>query len=157
MAIDPLLLARARQLLNRARVMSEAPAAKPDDVGHGHPTGRPPSGVRLHARVATMRPQLGLSTVDVLERRFIAALKSGRDETMREATDWAAAELRLLTHGPDRSAETPQQRRHRILTDYEGRHYADVADRERIHKTYVWKIRIAAGKDGVWGREKSQG
>lgn len=140
--IDPALIAKARALLNRARVIAEAPAAQFDAVGRGHPGSAPPFYQR--------------STLEQLHRRFVSAIASGENERVQAAIRFAEHELEMVTHGPSREAETPHQRRARILADYQGRHYSDVADLERLHKTYIWKIRIADGRDGVWGRKPSR-
>lgn len=142
MAVDPALIAQARQLLNRARVIAEAPAAQLGPIGRRHPG-------------STLLVSRGRSTLETLHTRLTAAVGSGQDRAVRDAIDFAERELRLLTHGPPREGETPQQRKARILLEYEGRHYADVADLERIHKTYVWKIRINSAFDGVYGRKVS--
>ncbi len=140
-SVDPRLIIRARELLNRARVMSETPAVPPQggDIARGHPSSAPP-------------PRRETSTLDRLGYVLTRAVATGDSHRVLDAIDWAEQELRLITHGPKRVPETPDQRNYRILVEYDGRHYTDVAETEGLHPTTVWKLRVRNSRDGIWGK-----
>lgn len=147
MAIDPSKISEAQRLLNRARVIAEASASQPGESSHQHPSSRPlwTGGPRIDQ--SSRR-----STLKELHDLFVAAIRADDDEAMEGAIEKATAELRAITHrGEGKAPESPAQRRQRILTQYEGRHYADVAEIEGMDKTSIWKMRINDGRSGVWG------
>jgi hypothetical protein len=136
------LIAEMQQLLNRARVISETPAAQLGTISRRHPSSTPP-------------PARAGITLQALHARFQAAIQSGSDSDAEQAISWAKRQLRLLTHGPARHPETVTQRNYRILIEHEGRHYTDVGDIEQLHFSTIWKLRVADGRDGIYGRHKT--
>jgi hypothetical protein len=136
--IAPELLAASRRLLNRARLIAEAPAAQIGQVGHSHPSSGAPPGAFAHQ----------VSTLDAIGHRMNAAIATGSDVALAAANEWALNEISLLTVGsPDREPETKEQFRYRIRTEYEGRPARYVADKEHISEELVRKIRTEEGLD----------
>lgn len=136
--VEPSLIARARELLNTARVIAESPAASQGGV-RGQPGSMPP-------------PHRETSTLDQLARALVRAVATGDNGRVLEAIEWSENQLRLVTHGPKRAPETPDQRNYRILVEYDGRHYTEVAGAENLHPTTVWKLRVRNSRDGTWGK-----
>jgi hypothetical protein len=121
-------------------MLSEASAATPGRSGSA------PAGSR--------RPVIsGRATLDELLMRFEQAIAEDDEAEVVVTIDWAEAQIRLVTHGPDREPETKEQFRFRLCSDYEGRPARFVADRERISIALVRKIRAEENRDPRTGRD----
>jgi hypothetical protein len=155
--ISSAVLTQSHRLLNRARLIAEAPAARQPDVrasarplapGHSTPHGKQ----HKHSRSESAPPPGALthevSTLDAIHTQLETAYKTGFDATLIAATERAGKELDELQHGPsDREPETKEQFRFRICEDYVGKSARFVADRENISPELVRKIRTEDGRD----------
>lgn len=141
MPIDPVLIAQSHQLLNRARLMAEAPAAQTGEIGHGHPSGSAPPGAWTFQS----------STLATFGARINQAIATGSNIELLSANSWCASELEQLQHSPSRGAETPAEFRYRICNDYEGVLAGIVARREMTSVTTVRKFRTEDGRDARTG------
>lgn len=150
--VSPRLRAQARRLLDEARVIAEAPAARAADVraaakrakpGQAHARNRssshgdsapPPGTFGFHA-----------STLDAVGDRFNRAIANDSDQELAAAIAWARDELDALKRGPvDRYIESTQQFEARVIEEYEGLTAPEVVRREgnTTSVTTVRNIRI---------------
>jgi hypothetical protein len=119
------LLREAQYLLDRARVLAEAPAAR---LSAG--------GSPVHD--SKILEAEGPAMLDRIGERFNEAAD---DEELRSAIAWAEKQIRAVTHRPDVEPETQQEFHDRLLTQYEGKPAQLVADKERVSLSLVRKIR----------------
>jgi hypothetical protein len=125
-------------LLNRARLIAEAPAAQAGQIGSGgHPSSKAPPGAFTHSS----------STLATFGDRMNRAIATGANIALVSANLRCANELDAIQHGQGVEPETKEQFRYRICTDYEGNGARFVADRERISEELVRKIRTEEGRD----------
>lgn len=142
--ISPDLIADAHRLLNRARMIAEAPAAQAATIGHGHPSGGEPSGAWSFSR----------STLETFHDRLTSAIATGDDDAVRAAIDRCEDELQILQTGPKgRIAETTTQFEYRLATGYPGVAAGRVAIRERTSETTVRNARTKWGKTAARGHD----
>jgi len=135
--INPALLVESRRLLNRARLVAEAPAAQSSEIGHGQPASSIPPG--------TFTGQV--STLGACGERINHAIAAGSEEQLRRANKWCEGELRGLQHAAERGAETHLEFRDRVCASYEGVLAGVVARQERTSVTTVRKLRAEGGRD----------
>jgi hypothetical protein len=136
LTISSAALHESHVLLDRARLVSESPAAQVGQIGSGgHPSSRPP-------------PFRERSTLDRIGDRMNDAIATDIDSRLRFANSRARSELDLIQHGDSRRIpETLDQRDYRIGEDYVGRSAQYVADRERMTEGNVRAIRVKLGLD----------
>ena len=135
--IDPALVIRAQQLLNRARMIAEAPAQQYNQLGHRH-AGQ------------SSAPTAGVSTLSQVGDRITAA---HTDPEMEQALRWGTRECDQLQGYANRGV-TPETRREfhaRIVASYEGVIAPTVAARERCSVTEVRDARTSLGRTGRYG------
>lgn len=122
------LVARTVTVVTDLELISEAPAAKPHDSA-----GRSAAGSSQPPRVE-----------GILDRQ------------LERLEEWVvAAEFERDRHRfrpPSREPESTEQWSARVLRAYEGVHDLDVAKRENVSRAYIRKIRLAAGRDQLYGR-----
>lgn len=141
------LILEARRLLDRARLIAEAPAAQTSLVGHAHPSSRMPPGAFT---------RYSSSTLDACGGRINQAIAAGSDDELRAANAWCGRELDLLQRGdPNRYVESAEQFAERVIASYEGLSAPEVVRREHgtTSVTTVRSIRIARGREARLGRE----
>ncbi len=149
--IDSGLLVEARRILDRARMIAEAPAARPSEIGHGHAQSAMPAGVSF-TRAGGIAPA-GASTLQQLGEQINQAIATGSDHELERANKWCATELESLQHAPARPAETQLEFRDRVCRCYEGQLAGVVARLEMTTVTTVRKLRVQAGRDARYGRK----
>ncbi len=134
--IDPALVARAQALLNRARMIAEAPAQQYSPLGPQHAGGSIPTS--------------GISTLKQVGDRIVGAVD---DEEMRAAIRWGTHECDGL-QGFVARGQVPETRREfhqRIVADYEGVIAPTVAAQERCSVTEVRAARTGLGRTARFG------
>jgi hypothetical protein len=143
MSIDPSLIARAQQLLNQARMISEVGAAQTSEIGHGHPSSSMPAGAFTF-------------TASTLQACWVRINAAHSDVELEAANRWCETALLAITHGPPgRFAETVEQFRFRILQTCEGLTCPEIVRREHgtTSVTTVRNLRIADGRDPKAGHK----
>jgi hypothetical protein len=138
---DPSLVATSQRLLNRARLISEQPAAQTSPIGRGHPTASPPPGAFSY-QVSTLQ-QFGV--------RINQAIAHDSDIELAAANAWAQSELYRLQHGPKEVAETRKAFHLRIVRDYSGFTAPEVARQERSSVSEVRLARTSNGRTARFG------
>jgi hypothetical protein len=137
--IDPALEAKMHDLLAKASVVAEAPAAKIDS----EKTSSGKSGSKiLHSAGLTMH-----------ERMATRFAKVETDEEAESAIAWADHQLKREIE-PDARPLTEQQRNYWIVVHTQGRGYRDVAIEYGLNEKTVWKLRKEAGYEPRYGYPK---
>jgi hypothetical protein len=144
--MDAKLLAESRRLLDRARMIAEAPAAQATEVGRGHPQSQEPAGAFTYST----------STLEACGWRINAAIAHDSDTELRAANLWATREIDALQHGSKKVAETPLEFQRRIVRDYEGVTAPDVAREERSSVSLVRAARVKHGRTGRFGHKLAE-
>jgi hypothetical protein len=138
--VDSELVRHAQRLLDRARVLAEAPAGKLDQVIRQAPGSRLPVNT-------------GRALLDRLGQRVNQAIRSGSRSAMLDALEWGEREIRRVTHSPDTTLESREEFRARVIKEYEGRPARMICDQEHISVTLARRIREQAGRDPRTGRK----
>lgn len=141
--IDAETLTEARRVIDRARVIAEAPAAGVGAIGSGHPSGKAPPGAWAH----------NASTLDTFGARINDAIATGDPDEVWLAIGRCEKELHAIQHSPAVGAETPAQFKWRINNEYEGVPAPVVARKERTSVTTVRKFRSEDGREPRLGRK----
>lgn len=123
---------RIDNLLRLMQYLSHAPAAKAPDAPQVH------SG-KSSTQAPTM-PGRTLFDKWTAEDGELALLVAKMERDLRSAT-----------HSPRSQPEDAIDFAKRVVAEHEGKHYAEAAERENVHKTHIWKIRVKAGRGGTWG------
>jgi hypothetical protein len=131
------LEARARALLDQARVILEGPASNYEGhSGHGVPDSKPPTGQ-------------GTPTFQAL-----ALQDAGHGEELLRAIHWAEVQLyrvryaRRVSHPTD----TPERLKARVLREWVGSSPEEVAGFESVTVVEVCRWRAHLGRDPLTGR-----
>lgn len=143
--------ARARRVLRRLAMLSEAPAARLDaDVARPPAGSRIPSGVRLRAPVAQLGgpPPVDRSLHDHYAHLWELAATAPGDRRHRRHTVVLMAERALeeaTRRRPDFVHEDPREREERVVVMWAGTKALEVAFAERASVSWVRKIRRIRG------------
>lgn len=161
--LDPDLLSESRRLLDQARTIAEASAARPPDVRaagqrtvtpgrssphskqhkHAHPESAPPPGTFGYER----------STLEACGERINSAIAADSDAQLRAANAWATREIKHLRHGSKEVAESDLEFERRVIRDYEGVTAPEVARVERSNVSRIRALRIKQGRSARFGQK----
>lgn len=147
MTPSPALLTEAHRLLDRARMIAEAPAGQPGQLSHSHPSSQMPPGAFAGQ----------VSSLAAFGQRINAAIASDSDIELAAANRWCQLELDHLQHGSVVVAETPAQFDARIVDQYEGVPAPQVARAERSYVRRVRDARITLGRTARLGLKPTPG